>query len=445
MQGGRLATDGGMRIWVLLGLLAVGCKGESAVKQWCSDRVDGAEDSVSEPTWHEHIEPLVRKKCQGCHTPGGLAPLDLTRLASFESARSSIRAAVESRRMPPFLAADCCADYLGDRSLTPEEVQRLTRFLDRGLPEGDPARAPPVEAPMGLLSRTDVNLAMPGGYTPAPPDADSTDDNRCFALEWPRAESGFITGMSPRPGNRRLVHHLVVAALEGDAAKEAQALDAADPLPGFDCNGGLGRFQGAIPLGGSMVGGDLPRGLGSAVKAGSVILLNIHYSVSRITTPETDLTSIDFKFDTTASKASSIVLANPAWLVGKAMEVKAGVADEPFFYTIKADLFTGGKRVLLQGVTPHMHHFGKKLTVRILKPDGTQRCLLEIPHWEFGWEQPYWFKETITFEPEDRMYLECRFDNSPANQPFGRAPRDIAWGGNDQDMCAAFVSFTEAP
>ena len=132
-----------MRIWVFLGLLAVGCKGESTVKQWCSDRVDGAEDSVSEPTWHEHIEPLVRKKCQGCHTPGGLAPLDLTRPGSFESARSSIRAAVESRRMPPFLAADCCADYLGDRSLTPEEVQRLTRFLDRGLPEGDPARAPP--------------------------------------------------------------------------------------------------------------------------------------------------------------------------------------------------------------------------------------------------------------------------------------------------------------
>jgi hypothetical protein len=130
--------------------------------------------------------------------------------------------------------------------------------------------------------------------------------------------------------------------------------------------------------------------------------------------------------------------------VGEAMKVKAGEPDVPFFYTLKPDIFTGGKRVNLQGVSPHMHHFGNRLTVRVLKPNGTQKCLLEIPNWEFGWEQPYWFKEPIVLEPEDSVYLECRFDNSAANQPFGRKPKDFSWGGNDQDMCAAFISFTQA-
>jgi hypothetical protein len=426
-------------------LLLVSCKGESLATEWCSALTTEPNDTITEPNWKEHIEPLVKQKCLGCHTPGGLAPLDLSDFATFSAAKASIRNAVESRRMPPFLADGCCTSYLGDRSLSPEEIQRVTRFIDQGLPEGDPANAPPTEATMTLLSRVDVTIKMPAPYTPKPPDPDSTDDNRCFALQWPEAQDGFITGMSPRPGNRKLVHHLVVAALEGDDAADALARDLADPLPGFDCNGGLGRFQKANVIGGAVVGSDLPRGLGSAVKQGGVILLNIHYSVARVTSPESDLTEIDFKFDTQARESKGIAIANPAWLVADAMKVQPGDPDEPFFYIMRADLFTRAKRVELHGVTPHMHHFGKQITVRIIKPDGTQKCLLEIPHWEFGWEQPFWFKESIVFEKDDRLYLECRFDNSAANQPFGRAPRDFAWGGNDQDMCAAFLSFTEAP
>jgi hypothetical protein len=429
---------------LLSAMFLSGCKGLSEVAAWCSDTEPPGTASEGTPTWHEDIEPLVRRKCLGCHTPGGLAPLDLSQPQVFADARFAVRDAVVSRRMPPFMAAPCCADYLDDRSLTADELLKVTRFIDEGLPPGDPARAPPRPTTQALLSRVDVTLTMPGAYEPKPPDG-STDDNRCFALEWPLSTTGFITGLSPRPGNRALVHHLIVAALDADAAAEARALDEADPLPGFDCNGGLGRFRGAVPLGGSLVGGDLPRGIGREVKPGGVVLLNIHYSVARVPGPETDLTAIDFKVDSTAVKADAIVMVNPAWLVSDGMKVLAGDPDAPFFYTARPHLFTGGQRVDLQGVSPHMHHFGKKLTVRVLKPDGTQKCLLEIPHWQFGWEQPYWFKKTIALEPDDRVYLECRFDNSDENQPFGRSPRDFAWGGDDQDMCAAFISYTAAP
>ncbi len=376
-----------------------------------------------------------------CHTPGGLAPLDLGTFSTVKAAARSIESAVVSRRMPPFMAAPCCADYAGDRNLSVEEIELIKAFVAAGAPEGDPAAAPPHVTPPPLLSRVDVTLGVPAPYTPAPP-VGSTDDNRCFALEWPLEEDGFITGLSPRPGNRALVHHLLVAALVGDAAIDARNLDQADPLPGFDCNGGLGRFKDPRPLGGSLLGGDLPNGIGAPVKAGSVLLLNVHYSVARTTLPGTDQTEIDFKFDRNATPSDAMAIFNPAWLVGTGMQVKAGDANAAFFYSAKPDLFTGGKRVLIQGVTPHMHHYGDKLTVRIIAADGTQRCLLEIPRWEFGWEQPYWLKTPMPLEPGERVYLECRFDNSEANQPPGRAPSDFAWGGNDQDMCTAFLSFT---
>lgn len=81
--------------------------------------------------------------------------------------------------------------------------------------------------------------------------------------------------------------------------------------------------------------------------------------------------------------------------------------------------------------------------MRRIGSDGTRECLLEIPDWHFGWEQPFWFAEEHLLAADDELYLECHFDNSAANQNNGETPRDIAWGGNNQDMCAAFLSFTQ--
>jgi hypothetical protein len=431
---------------VSLSVLAVaGCKGAPDTQAYCSDQPASTvvDAGAATPTWYATVQPLVRARCLGCHDSKGLSGLTLETYEAFSAAAPAVRDAVLSRRMPPFIAARCCTDYFDARSLTTEEIDVVRRFIDQGMPRGNPSEAPPVAPVQGLLSRVDVTMKMQAPYQPKPPEG-STDDNRCFAMDWPGEVTGYVTGLSPRPGNRRVVHHLLVAALDGDAAREAQSLDAADPLPGFDCNGGLGRFKGALPIGGSLVGGALPRGLGTEVKAGSVLLLNVHYSTSRSSPDELDLTEVDFTVDRTAKKASSIVLANPAWLVGRAMEVPAGEADVPFFYRFNPALFTGGKKVLLQGVSPHMHAFGKRLSVKVMRKSGERTCLLEIPRWEFGWEQPFWFAEPIPLEPDDDVYLECRFDNSEANQPGGRAPRDFAWGGNDQDMCAAFIAFTAA-
>ena len=126
------------------------------------------------------------------------------------------------------------------------------------------------------------------------------------------------------------------------------------------------------------------------------------------------------------------------------MLVKAGEKDATYFYRWRPSLLTGKRRVFLQGVTPHMHTFGSRMRMRVMHPDGSSDCLLEIPRWHFGWEQPFWFAAPHVLEPEDALYLACHFDNSAENQPPGQAPSDIAWGGNSQDMCAAFVSFTES-
>jgi hypothetical protein len=410
---------------------------------WCSLEPKAAPSaSTPTPTWYGEAEAIVARKCRGCHAAGGLAPFQLDSYDDVALRREAIRAAVEGRTMPPWYADRCCTSYFDDRSLEAHEHEALLRFLSEGLPKGDPASAQPLPEQLSLLSRVDVSVTMPAEYVPSPPAG--TDDNRCFLLDWPLEGATFITGMAVRPGVRREVHHVVVAAVKPEAVPLIEELEAQDAQAGFDCNGGFGDLRDVVIIGGSVQGGDIPRGLGTAVTKGSKLVLNIHYSTLGVTNVLPDRTSIDFKVDDTARDAQGAPIANPAWLIADAMKVSAGDPDAVFFYKYKPKLLTGGKRVLLQGVTPHMHTFGSRIKVSVLKPGGESVCLLEIPRWRFGWEQPFWLAEEIPLEPDDELYLECHFDNSAANQPPGQAPRDFAWGGNGQDMCAAFVAFTKA-
>ncbi len=56
------------------------------------------------PTWHRDVQPLVEKRCQGCHVTGGIAPIRLSSFADAVQWKDAMRSAIEARRMPPYLA-----------------------------------------------------------------------------------------------------------------------------------------------------------------------------------------------------------------------------------------------------------------------------------------------------------------------------------------------------
>jgi hypothetical protein len=287
----------------------------------------------------------------------------------------------------------------------------------------------------------DVELEMPREYVPDP-DPGETDDVRCFVLDWPVDETMYVTGFEPVPGNRSVVHHLIVAAIEPDDLDYLPEEEGDGPA-GFDCEGGFGRIPlgELVVLGGSLLGSDFPDGLGRRVRRGSKIILNVHYSTAHGGAGP-DRTRLRFRLDETAREGEGMAVSNLAWLVGDGMKIDAGDPDAVFWYWYEPTLFTRGETVWLRSISAHMHYFGSRILVRILREDGSRKCLLEIPDWDFGWEQPYWFAEPVRLDPGDQLYLECHFDNSARNQPNADPPRDIAWGNDNQDMCAAFIGFT---
>ena len=149
----------------------------------------------------------------------------------------------------------------------------------------------------------------------------------------------------------------------------------------------------------------------------------------------------EMKLDDTGRDFRSIPVANPVWLASGAMKIAAGEKDATFWYRYAPRPMTKYKRAYLQSVTPHMHYFGTKMVVRIIRKNDDRECLLEIPKWTFGWEQPFWFAEQKVLEPGDDLYVECHFDNSASNQRPGEEPKEL-WWGDDLEMCIATVLVT---
>lgn len=413
---------------------------------WCADRFTAVPITSASVTWSQHIAAIALAKCAGCHAAGGVAPFPLQSAQDFSKHAAASRTAIANRTMPPWQAHRCCSPYLDDFSLTNEEVAVMLRWFEDGTPVG-PATAPtPVVAALGGVSRVDAVLKAPA-YTPKPP-AGKTDEVRCFVLDPPAGDRPFLTGFSPRPGARSIVHHLILAAIDGDDAAQVRKTEGVDGRPGVECAGGLGKVRSAVILGGGLQGGDFPRSIGRKLAADHKLLLNIHYSLASLPpgapTPQ-DQTEIDLRLDTTAREAKGLVVANPAWLIGDAMFVGAGQKDAAFWFSYTPTLLTAGKTAFLQSVTPHLHALASRVALRIERKDGSSTCLLEIPRWQFGWERPYWLQTPIALDPADKLYIECHFDNSAENQGSGAPPADFAWGEGGQDMCAGFLTWTETP
>ena len=59
-------------------MLLCACMGSPDALSWCSfDDRPAPSTSSPTPTWYADAEPIVVKKCAGCHGSGGVAPFEL--------------------------------------------------------------------------------------------------------------------------------------------------------------------------------------------------------------------------------------------------------------------------------------------------------------------------------------------------------------------------------
>src|SRR5262249_15858519 len=76
-------------------------------------------------TFGRDIAPITYKHCAPCHRPGEAAPFSLLSYDDVKAHARAIKAAVASRRMPPWLPDPAYGHYIEERRLSDGQIRQV--------------------------------------------------------------------------------------------------------------------------------------------------------------------------------------------------------------------------------------------------------------------------------------------------------------------------------
>jgi len=392
----------------------------------------GGPDGV---TYSRDIAPLLAAHCQSCHRDGEIAPFSL---ASYDDAyrrRQRIVRSVERRKMPPWPPVAGHGDFLEDRRLGETEIARLRAWVAAGAPEGDRRDLPPPRVFPARWTAGDPDVVLAPGVAFDVPAGDR-DLYRCFVIPTAFAEDRYVTSAEFLPGDRRVVHHVLTWV---DTSGESEALDRAEPGPGYTCFGGPGFATARTGLGGWAPGARpiaMPAAVGMLLPAGARLVMQVHYH-NRTSAAVRELTRVGVRFarDTVDKRLRVLPVLNREFRIPAGAErhvVRASFVLPPTWHLHAI------------GVSPHMHLLGREMRVTATYPDGRTRSLIYIDDWDFHWQGSYTFREPVPLPGGTRLDVEAVYDNSRGNRRNPTVPpREVGWGdATDDEMCIAFIRAT---
>ncbi|MFN7826779.1 MAG: hypothetical protein ACK5RR_02310 [Acidobacteriota bacterium] len=428
----------GIRLLVLVGVVAFAGiiwshpAAGSDGRRWKSGSPPGG--GAGNPTFNNEVVRIFQRSCQSCHHPGDIAPFSLMTWKEARPWAAAIREQVALKQMPPWKPAADCGDFADARGLTPAEIATIVDWVDAGAPEGSPVDLPPpLEFPDGWsLGTPDLVIAPDADYAP-PREGDMY---RCFSVPTGDLRGDrWIGALTVKPGNPRIVHHVIAY---GDPNGESAALDARDAEPGYRCFGGPGISTTQM-LGGWAPGSRgyfAPDGTGIKLTNRSRVIVQVHYHPTGEVERDRTQLGIYYARQPVTRELQALPLVNTSFTI------PAGAKNHEVTASFTVPSLLSAK---MWAVTPHMHLLGKSIRVELTRSGSTTpECLVNIPKWDFNWQGTYLYKRAIDLTPGTRLRLVCNFDNSTEN-PFNprNPPQSVRWGEETTDeMALAFIGYT---
>lgn len=392
-------------------------------------------------TFYRDVLPILQNHCQACHRPGEVGPFALMTYRHAANWADDIKTFTQNRQMPPWKPGDG-PEFRDSRKLSEKDIATLVAWVDNGTPEGDSKDAPPPrQFPQGWqLGQPDLVLTVPDDFELGPTGRDVF---RCFVLPTNLTEDKFVTAVEFRPGNPRVVHHSLNfidtsgagRKLEQKEKDRAKKDDEKEKGPGYSVPMGTG-FRPSGAIGGwapGQVARQLPADTAYFLPKGADVVLQVHYHRNGRTEKSRPSIGLYFSPKPVAKKFQSIVVP------GRFFFIPAGNND----YTVKGSMWVEDD-CTIHSVMPHMHMLGKKVKVTITPPDGPAQTLVEIPDWDYNWQESYFFRQPIAVKAGTRFDIEAHYDNSAKNpRNPNNPPRLVKFGEQTTDeMCFGFIGAT---
>jgi hypothetical protein len=390
-----------------------------------SAAASGRAAAAPTPTFAKAVAPILYKNCTTCHRPGEIAPMSLL---TYDDARPYARAIGEEiaeGHMPPWHADAPAGTFENERRLTEAEKKTIFDWIAGGAPKGDAKDlpAPPVYAEGWTIGRPDVVFEMAQGFKVP---AEGTIEYQYFYLPTNFAEPKFVQAIEARPGDRSVVHHIIINYQAKPDMTRTPVLkfkpewqELPEPVPGAN----RPQRQRGIPtrLIGTYAPGTNPQvfrpGTALRLEPGGVIELQMHYTTSG--KPVTDRTKVAMIF----SKEPSPREVRPSAFWNGSLRLPAGSPDTSVPSEVEFLQDT-----IVYGLLPHTHLRGKAWEYRLALPDGTTKTILSVPNYDFNWQTYYMFKEPLQVPKGAKILSTAWYDNSPGNRSNPDAKADVTWG-----------------
>jgi hypothetical protein len=401
---------------VLLAAAALATHGGGAVRAQSDPRV---------PTFTRDVAPILYKNCVTCHRAGEIAPMSLVTYAEVRPWARGIRQAVAQGVMPPWHASAPEGTFENERRLTAAEKDVIARWAAGGAPQGDLKDLPaaPQFTSGWRIGAPDAVFEMGEDYGVP---ASGTIEYEYFYIPTNFSEARWLQAIEVRPGNRALVHHVLVfyqAPLDGPRMAPAlKFVPEHSKLPERKAGNRPPR-QATMPsrLIASYAPGTEPQvfrpGTALRLAPGGVIELQMHYTTNG--TAGTDRTRVGMTFakqppqqELRASQFLNTAFAIPPGAPNAQVDTEVAFLQD----------------VTLWGLFPHTHVRGKRWEYVLELPDGTKKPLLSVPNYDFNWQTYYMFREPISIPRGAKILSSAWYDNSAGNPSNPDATAEVRWG-----------------
>ena len=380
--------------------------------------------SAATVNFNENIAPIVYNKCAGCHREGESGPFPLTSFKEVSKRGALIAAVTQKRIMPPWHPAPSSVTYRDDRRLSDDQIALIQNWVKAGMPEGpaEKATALPTFQAGWQLGKPDLVVTFPHAYKIP---ASGPDIYRDFVIPVGLPEDKWIRAIEVRPSASKAIHHMLYY---GDPTGTMRQQDQSESLPGF---AGLSLPRGTVGLGTWAAGTQphyLPDGVARPFTKGSDLIIQEHFHPTGKVEMEKTTVGIYFAKDAPERRMLSIQLPSDFGLFA-GIKIPAGDGN----YTVR-DSFTLPIDVDAFGVSAHAHYIGKAMKLTATLPNGEVKVLLNIPKWDFAWQDGYMLSDMLPLPKGTRLDGEVIWDNSAANPHNPKNPPvDVTWGEQSFD------------
>jgi hypothetical protein len=373
-----------------------------------SDRTRPTAMKTTQPTFAKDVAPIFQAKCQTCHHQGTSAPMSLVSYEEVRPWAKSIQQRVASRDMPPWHLDKTVGikQYKNDRSLSDSEIATITRWAESGAPQGNPADMP---KPVTFRSEAewyngepDLKVTTPNDFTMYANGPDWWIDQ--FA-EVQLTEDRWIKSMEIKPSNPKIVHHVVIYAIEPDAPEGTPET-------------GVQLHEYAVGKYGDIFGDNT----GRLLKKGTRLRFDMHYFA--IGSEQHNKTTIGFRFYpkgvTPKYQVRSLALRN---IPNDELEVPPNTVVRTDGY------FRLPRNARIDSFQPHMHMRGRGMTLEAIDPAMNKTQILSsVDHFDFNWHINYVYADDVAplLPAGTVLHMIGVHDNTSANK---RNPDPNMWVG----------------